>query len=179
MFYFPFKNNFFLRETRDGLGAFSGADLSRARFLTRSSKTLDREHRWNNAGLQKARVEWGKKWKEKRLRLRTPHWSGPSEISLRAWFSPEEEKQLYTATRQRVKQPERKDFNWDQRHAAQEEQERQESHHERSGFIRVHPPAPPFERAAASPAQRDESSRRCLQNFVLRPYVIGPPPSLA
>jgi hypothetical protein len=84
MFYFPFKNNFFLRETRDGLGAFSGADLSRARFLTRSSKTLDREHRWNNAGLQKARVEWGKKWKEKRLRLRTPNWSGPSEISHRA-----------------------------------------------------------------------------------------------
>jgi hypothetical protein len=76
MFYFPFKNNFFLRETRDGLGAFSGADLSRARFLTRSSKTLDREHRWNNAGLQKARVEWGKKWKEKRLRLRTPNWRG-------------------------------------------------------------------------------------------------------
>jgi hypothetical protein len=90
MFYFPFKNNFFLRETRDGLGAFSGADLSRARFLTRSSKTLDREHRWNNAGLQKARVEWGKKWKEKRLRLRTPNCSGPSEISHRAWFSPEE-----------------------------------------------------------------------------------------
>jgi hypothetical protein len=107
MFYFPFKNNFFLRETRDGLGAFSGADLSRARFLTRSSKTLDREHRWNNAGLQKARVEWGKKWKEKRLRLRTPNWSGPSEISNRAWFSPEECKQLYTATRQRVREPEK------------------------------------------------------------------------
>jgi len=51
--YFSFKNNFFLRETRDGLVAFSGADLSRARFLTRSSKTLDREHRWNNAGLQR------------------------------------------------------------------------------------------------------------------------------
>src|ERR1035437_8021987 len=103
MFYFPFKNNFFLRETRDGLGAFSGADLSRARFLTRLSKTLDREHRWNNAGLQKARVEWGKKWKEKRLRLRTPNCSGPSEISHRAWFSPEEYKQPYTATRLRVK----------------------------------------------------------------------------
>ena len=58
--YFSFKNNFFLRETRDGLGAFSGADLSRARFLTRSSKTLDREHRWNNAGFEKARVEWRK-----------------------------------------------------------------------------------------------------------------------
>jgi hypothetical protein len=33
---------------------------------------------------------------------------------LRAWFSPEEYKQLYTATRQRVKEPEKKDFNWDQ-----------------------------------------------------------------
>ena len=51
--YFSFKNNFFLRETRDGLWAFSGADLSRARFLTRSSKTLDREHRWNNAGFER------------------------------------------------------------------------------------------------------------------------------
>jgi len=51
--YFSFKNHFFLRETRDGLGAFSGADLSRARFLTRSSKTLDREHRWNNAGFER------------------------------------------------------------------------------------------------------------------------------
>jgi|GEM_PF-4163624 len=27
--------------------------------------------------------------------------------------------------------------------------------------------------------ERDESCRRCLQNFVLRPYVIGPAPSLA
>ena len=53
----------------------------------------------------------GKKWKEKRLRLRTPNWSGPSEISHRAWFSPEEYKQLYTATRQRVREPEKKDFN--------------------------------------------------------------------
>jgi hypothetical protein len=35
------------------LWAFSGADLSRARFLTRSSKTLDREHRWNNAGFER------------------------------------------------------------------------------------------------------------------------------
>jgi hypothetical protein len=51
--YFSFKNNFFLRETRDGSGAFSGADLSRARSLTRSSKTLDREHRWNNAGFER------------------------------------------------------------------------------------------------------------------------------
>jgi hypothetical protein len=60
----PLKQ-FFLRETRDGLRAFSGADLSRARFLTRSSKTLDREHRWNNAGFEKARVERRKNGGEK------------------------------------------------------------------------------------------------------------------
>src|SRR5580658_6957087 len=108
MFYFPFKNNFFLRETRDGLGAFSGADLSRARFLTRSSKTLDREHRWNNAGFERRGLSGEKNGKKKRLRLRTPHWGGPSEISYRAWFSPEAYKQLYTATRQRVKEPERR-----------------------------------------------------------------------
>jgi hypothetical protein len=29
---FSFKNNFFLRETRNGLKAFSGADQSRARL---------------------------------------------------------------------------------------------------------------------------------------------------
>jgi hypothetical protein len=47
------------------LRAFSGADLSRARSVTRSSKTLDREHRWNNAGFGKARVEQEKNEKEK------------------------------------------------------------------------------------------------------------------
>src|ERR1700757_366246 len=65
------QNKFFLRETRDGLGAFSGADLSRARFLTRSSKTLDREHRWNNAGFTRRGLR-EEKMEEKRLRPRTP-----------------------------------------------------------------------------------------------------------
>jgi hypothetical protein len=65
------QNRFFLRETRDGLRAFSGADLSRARFLTRSSKTLDREHRWNNAGFERRGLS-REKMKERRIRLRTP-----------------------------------------------------------------------------------------------------------
>jgi hypothetical protein len=56
-------NNFFLRETRDGSEAFSGADISRARAVPRSSQTLDREHRWITP-VVKARVEWRKKWRE-------------------------------------------------------------------------------------------------------------------
>jgi hypothetical protein len=75
MFYFPFKNNFFLRETRDGLGAFSGADLSRARFLTRSSKTLDREHRWNNAGFVRRGLS-GEKNGEKTTSAKNTEWEG-------------------------------------------------------------------------------------------------------
>src|SRR5882724_9301417 len=75
MFYFPFKNNFFLRETRDGSRAFSGADQSRRGVCSRVHR---RPLTGSTAGitpvLQKARVEWGKKWKEKRLRLRTPNW---------------------------------------------------------------------------------------------------------
>jgi hypothetical protein len=113
---FSFKHNFFLRETRDGFEGVQRRGPVKGAAFPRSSKTLDREHRWNNAGLQKARVEWGKKWKEKRLRLRTPNCSGPSEISHGAWFSPEEYKELYTATRQRVREPEKKDFNWEAEH---------------------------------------------------------------
>ena len=44
--------------------------------------------------------------------------------------------------------------------------------HERSGFVRVHPPAPPCDRAAPPPERSEESCRRCLQNFVLRPYGL-------
>jgi hypothetical protein len=52
-FYSPSKTIFFFAKPATVLKAFSGADLSRARFLTRSSKTLDREHRWNNAGFKR------------------------------------------------------------------------------------------------------------------------------
>jgi hypothetical protein len=61
---FSFKNNFFLRETRDGLKAFSGADQSRARAGTRVHR---RPLTGSTAGItpvRKARVEWGKKWRE-------------------------------------------------------------------------------------------------------------------
>jgi integrase len=48
---------------------------------------------------------------------RLPDFSEPyrrsSKISHRAWFSPEEYKQLYMATRQRAKEPEKKGFNWE------------------------------------------------------------------
>src|SRR5947207_63344 len=66
------KQTFSSRKPATVLKAFSGADLSRARFFTRSSKTLDREHRWNNAVFLKARVEWRRNGREK-TSLRTPN----------------------------------------------------------------------------------------------------------
>jgi len=41
-----------------------------------------------------------------------PTGSSP-KISLRAWFSPEEYKQLYEATRKRAQEPKKKGFNWE------------------------------------------------------------------
>jgi hypothetical protein len=76
----PLKQ-FFLRETRDGLSAFSGADLSRARFLTRSSKTLDREHRWNNAGLPRRGLSGEKNGKKKSSAKNTELEEGASGLN--------------------------------------------------------------------------------------------------
>jgi len=48
---------------------------------------------------------------------RLPDFSEPyrssSKISHRAWFSPEEYKQLYEATRKRAQEPKKKGFNWE------------------------------------------------------------------
>jgi hypothetical protein len=60
---FSFKNNFFLRETRDGFEGVQRRGHVKGAALPRSSQTLDREHRWNTP-VVKARVEWGKKWRE-------------------------------------------------------------------------------------------------------------------
>jgi hypothetical protein len=48
---FSFKNNFFLRETRDGFEGVQRRGHVKGAVCPRSSQTLDREHRWNNAGL--------------------------------------------------------------------------------------------------------------------------------
>jgi len=47
--FFPSKTNFSLRKPATVRTVFIGADLPRAPFLRRSSKTLDGEHRWNRA----------------------------------------------------------------------------------------------------------------------------------
>src|SRR3974390_386994 len=47
---FSLKNNLFLRETRDGLRAFSGADLSRAR--------VEREIKWRRGQSSAKNTEW-------------------------------------------------------------------------------------------------------------------------
>ena len=48
---------------------------------------------------------------------RLPDFSEPyrssSKISHRAWFSPEEYKKLYEATRKRAQEPKKKGFNWE------------------------------------------------------------------
>jgi hypothetical protein len=48
---FSFKNNFFLRETRDGFEGVQRRGHVKGAVCPPSSQTLDREHRWNNAGL--------------------------------------------------------------------------------------------------------------------------------
>jgi hypothetical protein len=68
---FSFKTNFFLRETRDGLKAFSDADMSRAQPYRVHRRPLT----GSTAGITavvKARVEWGKKWRENDF-ARTPN----------------------------------------------------------------------------------------------------------
>jgi hypothetical protein len=46
--------------TRDGFEGVQRRGPVKGAVFPRSSETLDREHRWNNAGFEKARVEWGK-----------------------------------------------------------------------------------------------------------------------
>jgi hypothetical protein len=68
-------------------------------------------------GVAGAAYQASDSWKWHRWLDRLPDFSEPyrksSKISHRAWFSPEEYKQLYTATRQRAKEPEKKGFNWE------------------------------------------------------------------
>jgi hypothetical protein len=59
MVFFSFKTNVFFAKTRDGSKAFSGADLSRARFVRVHRRPLT----GSTAGITpvlKARVEWRK-----------------------------------------------------------------------------------------------------------------------
>jgi len=58
--FFSFKTNFFFAKTRDGFEGVQRRGPVKGAVCPRSSKTLDREHRWNNAGFEKARVEWRK-----------------------------------------------------------------------------------------------------------------------
>ena len=44
------QNELFLRETRDGFKGVQRRGPVKGAVCPRSSKTLDREHRWNNAG---------------------------------------------------------------------------------------------------------------------------------
>jgi len=50
--FFSFKTNFFFAKTRDGFEGVQRRGPVKGAFCSRSSKTLDREHRWNNAGFR-------------------------------------------------------------------------------------------------------------------------------
>jgi hypothetical protein len=63
--FFSFKTNFFFAKTRDGFEGVQRRGPVKGAVFPRSSKTLDREHRWNNAGFEKARVEWRKNEEKK------------------------------------------------------------------------------------------------------------------
>jgi len=47
------QNKFFLRETRDGFKGVQRRGPVKGAVFPRSSQTLDREHRWNNAGCER------------------------------------------------------------------------------------------------------------------------------
>jgi len=73
--FFSVKTNFFFAKTRDGFEGVQRRGPVKGAVCPRSSKTLDREHRWNNAGCGRRGLS-GEKMNEKRLRLRTPNGRG-------------------------------------------------------------------------------------------------------
>jgi hypothetical protein len=64
---FSFKTNFFFAKTRDGFEGVQRRGPVKGAVCSRSSKTLDREHRWNNAGRERRGLS-GEKMKKKGLR---------------------------------------------------------------------------------------------------------------
>ena len=51
--FFSFKTNCFFAKTRDGFEGVQRRGPVKGAVRSRSSKTLDREHRWNNAGFER------------------------------------------------------------------------------------------------------------------------------
>jgi hypothetical protein len=70
---FSFKNNFFLRETRDGFEGVQRRGHVKGAVCPRSSQTLDREHRWNNAGFVRRGLS-GEKNGEKTASAKNTEW---------------------------------------------------------------------------------------------------------
>jgi len=62
--FFSFKTNFFFAKTRDGFEGVQRRGPVKGAVCPRSSETLDREHRWNNAGFGRRGLS-GEKWGEK------------------------------------------------------------------------------------------------------------------
>jgi hypothetical protein len=69
---FSFKTNFFFAKTRDGFEGVQRRGPVKGAVCPRSSKTLDGEHRWNNASFGRRGLR-EEKMEKKRLRLRTPN----------------------------------------------------------------------------------------------------------
>jgi hypothetical protein len=82
MVFFSFKTNFFFAKTRDGFEGVQRRGPVKGAVCPRSSKTLDSEHRWNDAGFERRGLS-GEKMKHRRLQLRTPN--GREEGALKRW----------------------------------------------------------------------------------------------
>ncbi|MGO9087390.1 MAG: hypothetical protein ACLP6G_02730 [Terriglobales bacterium] len=65
MVLFSFKTNFFFAKTRDGFEGVQRRGPVKGAVRPRSSETLDREHRWSNAGFQRRGLSGEKMEREK------------------------------------------------------------------------------------------------------------------
>jgi hypothetical protein len=72
---FSFKSNFFFAKTRDGLKGVQRRGPVKGAVCPRSSETLDREHRWNNAGFERRGLS-GEKMKTEKTSAENTEWEG-------------------------------------------------------------------------------------------------------
>jgi hypothetical protein len=71
--FFSFKTNFFFAKIRDGFEGVQRRGPVKGAVCPRSSKTLDREHRWNNAGRERRGLS-GEKTNERRTSAKNTEW---------------------------------------------------------------------------------------------------------
>jgi hypothetical protein len=73
--FFSFKTNFFFAKNRDGLEGVQRRGPVKGAALPRSSQTLDREHRWNNAVCERRGLS-GEKMRGKKISAKNTETEG-------------------------------------------------------------------------------------------------------